>query len=98
MKKYVVVMQNNLKKSSGSFLTFLLKVITGGLIGLTLALVGQEMFKYGNFLFVFVIMMTLTAFLAISRRWNIWTLGVFNLFCILLGLLLRMYALVAPGA
>ena len=98
MNKYVVVMQNNLKKSSGSVFNFVLKVLSGALIGLTLALIGQEVFKFGNFLFVFVIMMTTSVFLVVSRKWTTMVVFIFNLFCVLLALLLRMYALVAPGA
>lgn len=98
MKNYVLVVQNNLKKSSGSLLTFLWKILTGVVVGLTLALIGQEVFSYNNFLFVFVIVMSTLVFVTIARGWNAWMVGIFNLFCILAGLLLRMYALVAPGA
>ena len=98
MNKYVVVMQNNLKKSSGSIFNFLFRILTGGMIGLTFALIGQEMAQYGNFLFVFVMMMTTSVFMVVSRSWSTMVVFIFNLFCILTGLLLRMYALMAPGA
>ena len=98
MKKYVLVMQNNLKKSSGSLFCFFLKLLAGSMIGLTLALIGQEVFHYQNFLFIFVVISTIMIFLIISKNWTTMVIGIFNLFCILLGLLLRMYALVAPGA
>ena len=98
MKKYMMAMQTNLKKSSNSLFMFTVRSFTGLFIGFTLALVGQELFKYGTFLFAFVIMATVSVILVISRHWSIWVIGTFNLFCILLGLLLRMYAFVAPGA
>lgn len=98
MNRYVLVVQNNLKKSSGSVFTFLWKFFSGLIVGLTLALIGQEVMQYGNLLFTFVTIMTVIVFMSIARSWNVWTVGIFNLVCVLLGLLLRMYALVAPGA
>ena len=98
MNKYVVVMQNNLKKSSSSFFTLFVKILTGVFIGMTFSLIGQQVFGYGNFAFTFVIVMCTTVFLMIAKKWGLMAVGLFNLFCILLGLLLRMYALMAPGA
>lgn len=75
----------------------MLKIFSGSVLGLAFAIISQRIFEYGNLGFVFVIMMTLSVFLLISKGWNAWVVGIFNLFCVLAGLLLRMYALVAPG-
>ena len=86
------------KSSSNNFLIFLLRLASGAMLGLTLALIGQEIFEYQVFSFVFVIVITTGLFLRRSRRWGAARVFVFDLICVLVALLLRVYILVAPGA
>jgi hypothetical protein len=68
------------------------------IFGLTFALVGQEILLYGNFSFFFVITAMTLGFLRLSRSWGTSKVLVFDVICILVGMLLKMYILVAPGA
>lgn len=90
-------LQDRVKSSSSSVGLVIVKVITGLILGLTFALIGQEVLDYGWFSFILVIVVTLTALLRIMRSWNWAPLLIFNLICVLIGLVLRMYILIAPG-
>ncbi len=90
--------QIHFKNSSGSLLLFGFRVITGGMLGLSFALIGDELVNYGLFMFLFVITAIALSFLRISRHWSAVSVFVFNLICVLLGMLLRLYIVVAPGA
>ena len=89
---------SGMKTSSLTAVTMALKVFTGLVIGLVFAIAMDEIFAYGTMLFVFVVMMSTLSILRISWRWNLMTTLIFDLFCILLGTLLRVYIVVAPGA
>lgn len=97
MGQFITDMQYKIKTSSTSLITFILKTITGAFLGLTLALIGQEMLGYGTFSFVLFIVVTAGAFLRLAKSWSWIGVLVFNLICVLIGLLLRMYIVIAPG-
>lgn len=63
-----------------------------------MALIGKELIQYGTFSFVLVIVVVTLTLLRIFKYWNWGKLLVFDLICILVALLLRMYILIAPGA
>ena len=75
-----------------------MRLLTGVFLGLTLALIGQEIVQYEFIGFTLVTVMVVACLMRITRHWT-WThLFIFNLICVLIGLLLRMYILIAPGA
>lgn len=78
------------------FLVFC-KILTGLLLGLTLALVGQEIFRFGPILFWFILLISTSTFYKISKEWGGAGLLIFDLLCVLGALLIRMYVVVAPG-
>ena len=98
MSQLIQNMQIQIKKSSQSFVLFGAKLISGLILGLVLAIAGEQIIGYGNFAFWFVAVLFTGVFLRISRPWSFGGLMVYNLVCLLLGLLLRMYVLVAPGS
>lgn len=98
MAQVVENLQNKLKSTSNGLLLFTFKLISGLAIGLTVALIGQEIFSYGTFLFAFVVVVVTGLLLRKARNWRWTTLLVFNLICVLVAMLLRMYILLAPGA
>lgn len=98
MAQFVENMQQSIKKTASQATLITFKILTGLFLGLTLTLIFQEIFQYGNLLFVFVIVAFTGAFVKLSKSWDWKTLFTFNLICVLLGLLLRLYVLVAPGA
>ena len=73
------------------------KIATGLFVGLTLALIGDQIIDYGAFSFTLVLVVTAGAITKISAKWPWAQVFVFNLICVLIGLVLRMYILIAPG-
>ena len=89
--------QERFKTSSNALALLAFKLITGLFLGLTLALIGQQIIDYGWFSFWLVLLVTTGALMKISRSWTWMHMLIFNLICVLVGLLLRMYILIAPG-
>lgn len=98
MSEIVQKMQFRIKSSSFNIFTFSLKIFTGCVLGLTFALIGQEMIGYGDLAFFLFITVVAGAFLKIAKKWNFMGVLLFDVVCILVGMLLRMYILIAPGA
>ena len=98
MSELIGGLNQKIKTSSSSLTLFTIKATTGLLIGLTFAIVGQEMIGYGVFAFSFVLFSISGSFLKISKKWRFFGVFIFNLICILVALLLRMYVMIAPGA
>jgi hypothetical protein len=91
-------LQYKLKSSSTSLALFFFKLVSGIALGLTLALIFEEIIGYGSLAFIFVIVSVTAAFLRASKSLQFVGVAVFDLICALLGLLLRMYILIAPGS
>lgn len=89
--------QIRIKESGKSVTLFIVKVISGMLIGLTTALVIKGFTSLGYFSFAFVVVAMTGAFLKLSQKWKFQGVLLFNLFCVMAAMLLRMYVLVAPG-
>lgn len=88
--------QDGVKDSSVSLFTLFLKIITSFFISLTLGLVGQEMMAYGTFSFVLIMIVSIGALMKMMAKWTVGAVLLFDLFCILVALLLRLYIQVAP--
>lgn len=89
--------QDRFKSTSNALGLLAFKILTGLFLGLTLALIGQQIIGYGWFSFTFVIVVVAGSLLRITRAWPWMHMFIFNLICVLIGLLLRMYILIAPG-
>ena len=102
MGELVNRVQVRLKKTSGDLLTFVLKSVSGGIVGLTLALVVHEAMgkREGDDLlsFLFIVVVTCGAFLRVSKKWALPAVLIFDLICVLIGIVLRLYVMVAPGS
>lgn len=88
--------QDGVKNSSKSLAALSLKLVTAFLIGLTLSLIGQELLTYGSLLFAFVMLSVGAVIFRILASWTLGSVLIFDLICVLVALLLRMYILVAP--
>ena len=101
MEEMVGKMQSHLKKTSSDLLLFVFKLVSGGILGLTLALIRQEVLGKAegeNLLaFFFVIIVTTSVFLRIAKAWGLTAILIFDLVCVLIGMVLRLYIMVAPG-
>ena len=89
--------QNKIRESSLSLSLLALKAGTGLFVGLTFALIFRELMEVGSFLFIFVIVLFGVVFLKISQSWKVTGVLLFDLFCVMTAMLLRMYILIAPG-
>ncbi len=96
MKGFATNMQEGVKTSSVSFLNISLRLISGLFLGFTLALIGQEFAGYGTFSLIFCTLVVVALFMRISKAWRIPHILIFDLICILVAQLLRMYILLAP--
>lgn len=73
------------------------KLFSGFMVGLTLALIGDQIIDYGWFCFTLIVFTAMGLLFKIMRLWNFMNTLIFDLICILIGLVLRMYILIAPG-
>ncbi len=89
--------QDRIKTGSNAIALLIFKAFTGLYLGLTLALIGDELIGYEWFAFTLIVVVVTGSILKISRHWSWMNMLIFNLICILIGLLLRMYILIGPG-
>jgi len=73
-----------------------IRLITGFFVGLTMALIGQELVGYGTFALIFATIVVLAVVMKVLANWSIGQILIFDLIVVLVGMLLRMYILVAP--
>lgn len=85
------------RQTSGHISVFILKVCSAFMVAITVALVFQEMIGFGTFSFVLIGITLLLGLVKMMKKWNLTSVLVFDLICILVALLLRIYVLVAPG-
>ena len=88
--------QVGVKNTSISLFSLTLKLFTGFFIGLTLALIGQEMMGFGVLGFMFMMVVTMGLIVRALLKWSVGAVLVFDLIAVLVALLLRMYILIAP--
>jgi hypothetical protein len=102
MAEMVGRMQTQLKKTSSDLLLFSLKFVSGAVLGLTVADIMQVILGHAEgenlIAFVFVITVTTGVFLRLAKGWGMTAVLVFDLVCVLVGMLLKLYIMVAPDA
>lgn len=84
------------KNASLSLLQIFLRVTTGFFLGLTLALIFQELLGFGTFSLIFFVVVTMALVFRTLSAWSIGKILILDLFLVLVAMLLRMYILVAP--
>jgi hypothetical protein len=89
-------MQDGVKRSTTSIFGVSLKSFTSFMLAYTVALIMQEMMTFGNFAFVFIMVVVTSLVMRLLWNWSILQVLLFDLICVLVGLLLRMYILMAP--
>lgn len=94
---YVGGLQDKVKTSSATITLVVLKVIVSLFFGLTFSLIGDQILDYGWFSFILMLVTFSALLFRLMRAWSWGHVAIFCLICVLIGLLLRMYILVAPG-
>jgi uncharacterized Tic20 family protein len=97
LNAHAIQMKDEIKISAINFMLILLKVISGLVIGLTITLAFQEIGQFGQVSFFFILIMITGLFVKLTKSWGFITLLIFDLICVLMAMLLRIYILVAPG-
>lgn len=88
--------QAKAKSSAQSFLQISFRLVTGFFLGLTMGLIGQELTGYGSFSLIFLTTVVLGLFFRLSQTWSVVKIFVFDLVCVLVIQILKMYILIAP--
>ena len=102
MGEFAGKMQMQFKKSSSDLLTWAVKFISGAFLSLTLSLIIQEIMGKSegeapvSFIFTFVAFTAI--FLRIAKKWSLVAVLIFDLVCILIGMVLCLYIMRAPFA
>ena len=101
MAEIIGKMQTQFKKTTGDLFLFGLKLASGFVLGLTFGLIMQEALGKADgenlIAFFFVIVVTTAAYLRIAKSWGVTGVLIFDLICVLIGMVLRLYIMVAPG-
>lgn len=98
MGNLIANVQDRFRITTNTLALITFRLLTGFFLGLTLALIGQEIIQYGVLSFVLVTVVVVATLFKLTKSWTWMHLFIFNLICVLIGLLLRMYILIAPGA
>lgn len=96
LKGFSTNVQEGAKNSSISLIGMTLRVLTGFMLGLTLGLIGQEVLGYGSMSLIFMMVVVMGLVVKTTSGWNIGKILIFDLFLVLVAMLLRMYILIAP--
>jgi hypothetical protein len=97
LNAHAVQVKEGVKSSGVSFILLVLKLLSGLIIGLTFAIMFQEIAQFGQLSFLFIIVLVTTLFAKLTKSWGFVTLIIFDLICVLVAMLLRMYILIGPG-
>lgn len=93
-------MQQGIKNSSSDFVLLAMRALTGTFIGVTMGLIVQEALSEGQEItlaFVFAFVTTLGVIWRLTRGWGLAAVLLFDLIVVLVGVLLRLYIMVAPN-
>lgn len=97
MAQMIGHMQTRMKGTSVSFMVLVLKVLSCLIISLAFTLVSDQLIGFGQFSFVFMLLTLMAVMLRAIKPLGLGGVLILDLFCILIGYLLRMYILIAPG-
>ena len=96
MRGFLSNVQVGVKSTSLSTFHFILRLVSGLFVGLTMALIGQELMGYETLALIFATVVVLAIIMKILSLWSISQILIFDLIVVLLAMLMRMYILVAP--
>lgn len=89
-------MKETAKTTSVGIFGFSLRLLSGFFLGLTLALIGQQLVDYQTFSFLFILTIVAAVFMKLTSSWSISKTLIFDLIFILIGQILKMYIYLAP--
>jgi hypothetical protein len=90
--------QDGIKKGSTHLGLLGLRLVSAIILAYAIGLIGQGLLDYGKISFWFAMIISGVVFMKATNGWGAGAILVLDLILFLIGLLLRMYVLVAPGA
>ncbi len=96
LKNVAANMQQVAKNTAVSTTQRILRIISGFFVGLVLALIIQELTQSGQLMLVFLTCLFTALFFKLLVRLQIFQILIFDLICVLIAALLRMYIMIAP--
>jgi len=88
--------QDGAKSATQTVFLTSLRLISGAVLGLSLGLIVREMAQGGFLVLLFTLLVVLGSFMKLSSQWTLGKIFIFDLICVLVGMLLRMYIVIAP--
>lgn len=89
-------LQQSAKNTSVSLAQRTLRIVSGFFVGLVLALITQELMHTEVLVFLFLTTLISAIIYKLLARLQIFQILIFDLICVLIGILLRMYIMIAP--
>lgn len=96
LKDMTAQAQYGAQKSSASLMHIILRLLSGFFIGFVLALILQEIFQTGTLILIFFTVLFIGIIYKGLSRFSLGQIIIFDLVCVLVGALLRMYVMLAP--
>lgn len=97
MNEFKERISSNMKNSFQDFLVFSVRLFSGLLLGLTVALVAEKMVQIQLFAFMFIVVLISMLVLRVTRRLGLLGAVIFLLVLVLIGVLLQLYILKAAN-
>ncbi len=98
MSEFAERIKDNVRGSAKHLSIFVVRLITGSLLGMTLALVTQSFSPISTFLFMFIAITTIGVVLRLTRYWSLAACVILLLVLVLIGVLLKLYIHTAATA
>jgi F0F1-type ATP synthase assembly protein I len=96
LKNMASSMQQTAKNTTVTFVQQILRLVSGFFIGLVLAIIIQELLQGKLLMLVFLTILFMMIVFKLLVRLQIMHILIFDLICVLIATLLRMYIMIAP--
>ena len=96
LKNAAFNMQQGAKNTAISTAQRILRLISGFFVGMVLAIIVAELTQSGQLMLVFLTIFFMAMLYKILSRLQIFQILIFDLICVLIAALLRMYIMIAP--
>ena len=96
LKSIASNLQQTSKNKAISTLQRILRIISGFFISLVLGLIIQELIQGGDLMLIFTMTLITAIIYKLLARLEIFQILIFDLICVLITALLRMYIMIAP--
>ncbi len=97
VKGLTIQVQQKSQEATYGLMHSIFRLITGFFLGHVIALIFQELFQFETLMLVFVTVVLMASIYRVMSKMTIFQILIFDLICVLIGGLLRMYIMIAPN-